>query len=110
MATGVGSLAAPPGLRLRRAYQRHEAAILGVLGLAGFTALWEVASRLGWINPVILSSPSRVGDALVRQIRSGELLRDLQVTTVEFALGFVIAVALGVAVGVLMGLAQDAEF
>jgi NitT/TauT family transport system permease protein len=110
MATGAGSLAAAPGLRLRRAYRRHEAAILGIVGLGGFTALWELAGRLGWINPIVLSSPSRVGDALVRQVRSGDLLRDLQITTVEFVLGFVIAVALGVGVGVLMGLYQDAEF
>lgn len=97
-------------MRLRRVYLRHEAVILGVVGLAGFTALWELAGRLGWINPVVLSTPSRVGDALLRQVRAGELLRDLQVTTAEFALGFAVAVALGVAVGVLMGLYQDAEF
>ncbi|HLH24546.1 MAG TPA: ABC transporter permease [Chloroflexota bacterium] len=110
MAARAGSLGAPPGLRLRRVYLRHEAAILGVLGLAGFTALWELAGRLGWINPVVLSSPSRVGDALLRQARSGELPRDLQVTAVEFVVGFGIAVALGVAIGVLMGLYQDVEF
>jgi ABC-type nitrate/sulfonate/bicarbonate transport system permease component len=110
MATRAGKLAALPGARLRRAYRQQEAPILGVVGLAGFTALWELAGRLAWINPVVLSSPGRVGDALVRQVRSGELLRDLQVTTVEFVLGFAIAVALGVAIGVLTGLYQDAEF
>jgi len=110
MAARVGSLAAAPGLRLRRAYLRHEAATLGMIGLVGFAALWELAGRLGWINPVVLSSPSRVGDALLRQVRSGELLRDLQVTTVEFLVGFGIAVAIGVAVGIVMGLYQDAEF
>jgi NitT/TauT family transport system permease protein len=110
MAARAGNVAPAPGVRLRRAYLRHEAAVLGVVGLAGFTALWEAAGRLGWINPVVLSSPSRVGEALTRQVRSGELLRDLQVTTVEFVVSFAVAAALGVAVGVLMGLYQDAEF
>lgn len=110
MAARAGAVGAPRAVGLRRAYLRHESALLGLLGLALFTALWELAGRLGWINPVVLSSPSRVGDALVRQVRSGELLRDLQVTSAEFALGFAIAVALGVTVGVVMGLYQDVEF
>jgi ABC-type nitrate/sulfonate/bicarbonate transport system permease component len=111
MAARAGVIGAPPlGARLRRGYLRHEAAILGVVGLVGFGALWELAGSLGWINPVVLSSPSRIGDALVRQLRSGELLRDLQVTSAEFALGFALAVVVGVAVGVVMGLNQNVEY
>jgi NitT/TauT family transport system permease protein len=110
MAARAGGVSGAPLAGLRRVYLRHEPAVLGVLGLALFGALWEAAGRLGWINPVVLSSPSRLGDALVRQVRSGELLRDLQVTSAEFALGFGVAITLGVAVGVLMGLYQDMEF
>lgn len=109
MAARAGAVA--PTLRgaLARVYRRHEPALLGTLGLVLFAALWEIAGRLGWINPVVLSSPSRIGDAFVRQVASGELLRDLQVTTLEFAVGFGLATVIGVALGVAMGLNQDVE-
>ena len=110
MATRAGAVAPAPGLGLRRAYLRHEPVILGVVGLALFVLLWELASRAGWINPVVLSSPSRIGEAFGRQWASGELPRDVQASGAEFALGFGLAVVVGVAVGVLMGLYQDAEY
>ncbi len=91
-------------------YAKQESLALGMLGLVLFGGLWEFAADRGWINPVTLSSPGRIGDALVRQWASGDLLRDLQVSLVEFLIGFAISAVIGIAVGIVMALNSNAEF
>ena len=100
----------PPALALRQLYLRSEPVVLGAAGLLLLVAAWELAARWGWLNPVVLSSPSLIGVAFGRQWASGELLRDLQVSVAEFALGFGLAAAIGLAVGLAMGLHRDAEY
>jgi NitT/TauT family transport system permease protein len=97
-------------LQFQKRYTRHEPLILGTLGLVLFVAAWELAAFRGWLNPVILSSPSRIGEALQRQVGSGELFRDLQVSAMEFVLGFAIAAVLGLVVGLAMGFRRSVEY
>ncbi len=99
---------APP--RLRRVYLRYEPVILGGAGLALVIAIWELAARWNWINPILLSSPSQIGKAFERQWVSGELLRALVTSGAEFAVGFGLAVLGGAAIGLAMGLHQDIEY
>jgi NitT/TauT family transport system permease protein len=89
---------------------RHEPVFLGLAGLALFGAAWELVTRWNWVNPIVLSSPTRIGEAFQRQWASGELLRDLQISLAEFALGFGLAAVVGIAVGIAMGLNQDVEY
>ena len=103
---GAGSGGSP----LRRWYRRHEGPILGAIGLAGLLGGWEIAAALGWINPIILASPSRIGHAVARQWRSGELLADLAITGVAFALAYALALLAGLSVGLAMGLFRDVEY
>ena len=110
MAAAAGSLSGGAADRLRRAYLRQESVVLGVLGLALFVGLWELAGALGWINPVALSRPSQIVLAAQRQWSSGELPRDLQVTLAEIGLGFGIATLIGVLLGIAMGLNRTAEY
>ena len=112
MAAVAGSLSAPGGvvMRVRRGYLRHEPLLLGVLGLFLFVGLWELASAVGWINPVVLSRPSQVAAAVGRQWASGELPRDLQVTIGEIVASFLVASAVGVALGIAMGLNRTVEY
>jgi NitT/TauT family transport system permease protein len=79
------------------------------LGLALLPLLWELAADLAWLNPVTISSPTRVALALQRSLSTGELQRDLAATLFEFGLGFVSATLLGVGLGVLMGLVHRVE-
>jgi NitT/TauT family transport system permease protein len=95
--------------RIGLAGRRSEPLVLGTIGLVGLLLAWEAAARLGVIDPIVLASPSRVGAALSRQWRSGELLRDLLTSGLEFGLAYLIALVAGVAVGLLMGLVRDAE-
>lgn len=94
----------------RRVYYNHEAVILGAIGLLLFGSAWELAARLGWLDPIILSSPSRVGDAFQRQWAAGEVLRDLRVSLLEFSVAFAISAFIGVSLGILMGLYRNAEY
>ena len=90
--------------------RRHESILLGLTGLGGLALSWEAAARVGAIDPVVLASPSRVGAALSRQWRSGELLSDFTTSAAAFVLAFVLALLVGSALGLLMGLVRDAEY
>ena len=79
-------------------------------GLVSFVALWEFAAAQHWLNPVIVSSPSRIAAAFAGQLASGQYAGDLGVSLTELAVGFALAVVAGVAVGIAMGLNRDVEY
>jgi NitT/TauT family transport system permease protein len=68
-----------------------------------FFALWEAVFLVVPFDKLFISKPSLIFLGLVDLISSGDLLRDLAVSAVPFAYGFVAAVIVGVTVGVVMG-------
>ncbi|MDR7519356.1 MAG: ABC transporter permease subunit [Armatimonadota bacterium] len=62
--------------------------------------LWEAASRLGWVSPMLAPPPTRVAAVLVGLFGSGQIWPHFAVTMVEAAGGLV----LGLGVGVVLGL------
>ncbi|MBM6616359.1 ABC transporter permease [Bacillus suaedaesalsae] len=60
-----------------------------------FFGLWEVSSRLTWIDPLIFSSPSRVVNLLIDKVADGSLLSHTAVTLFETVLGFILGTLLG---------------
>lgn len=64
--------------------------------------LWEVAARLGWLNDFIFSSPSRMLDALMQMIQSGEIFRHTLITLAETFVSFFFVIGGGLLVAVLM--------
>jgi ABC-type nitrate/sulfonate/bicarbonate transport system permease component len=88
----------------------NEATILGITGIVLFLALWELAAQLGWLNPVIVSSPSRIAVAFAGQWQSGQFIGDLGVSVAELVIGFVLSAVAGVAVGIAMGLNRITEY
>jgi NitT/TauT family transport system permease protein len=91
-------------------YRRHDATLLGVLGLVLFIGGWELGARAGVINPLIVSSPLRIMDAFQAQLRSGVLLGDLGTSIVELGIGFGLAVVVGIGLGIVMGLSRRTEY
>jgi ABC-type nitrate/sulfonate/bicarbonate transport system permease component len=83
---------------------------LGALGFVILLALWEAAARAGLANPVVISSPSRIATAFVRQWSSGDLLTDIGTSAVEFGIGFGMAIIVGVALGLAMGMNRFVEY
>ena len=95
---------------VRRNSDRFEEIALGCLGIFLLVAGWEYAARAGWLNPVIVSSPSAIADAFARQWREGELQADLLVSLREFAIGFSMSLVVGLALGVAMGMSRLVEY
>jgi len=60
-----------------------------------FFALWETASRLHWVNPLIFSSPSKIWVLLVHKIQDGTIFSHIGVTVFETIMGFVLGTFLG---------------
>ena len=87
-------------LRRERRYARRvrwcQAGILVV-----FFALWELAGRLGWIDPFIFSGPSRIWQT-ARALWSEGLLRHVAVTVGETLAGFSLGALVGTGLAVLL--------
>jgi NitT/TauT family transport system permease protein len=84
-------------------------ALLAVLGLGSFLALWELAFAMRWVNPVLLPGPIEVGRALWSLTASGELARHLSASLYRISIGWVLGAAGGVALGVGIGLSTAAR-
>ncbi|MBO1005889.1 ABC transporter permease [Pseudogracilibacillus auburnensis] len=61
-----------------------------------FLSLWEIASRLHLIDPLLFSSPTKVSSLLYEKVLDGSMLNALQVTLFETVLGFIIGTVLGI--------------
>jgi ABC-type nitrate/sulfonate/bicarbonate transport system permease component len=64
---------------------------------------WETAATVGVVDPLFVSSPSRIAAALVNLTREASFWKDLQVSAVEFGVGFVAAVVTALALGLVAG-------
>lgn len=58
-------------------------------------ALWEAAAALGWVNPFITSSPSRIVKTIFSLSTGGNLLYHAGVTLLETLIGFFLSTLLG---------------
>ena len=73
---------------------------LGVLAL--LLGLWELVTAVGWVDPFIMSSPSRIAKTIGTLYQDGSLFYHIGVTLWETLAGFAIAVVLGFAVALLL--------
>jgi len=79
----------------------YRRAVFGTAGLAGFVALWWVASLFQ--PDFVLPSPLSVAEAFYAELRSGEMLTALGQSIQHWLPGTVVGTALGVAAGVALG-------
>ena len=70
--------------------------------LIALIALWEIAARVGWIDPFLTSSPSRIVKSLMNFINEGTLGRHILVTCYETILGFTLGTVIGVIIAILL--------
>ena len=73
---------------------------IGILLL--LLGLWEMAASLGWADPFLTSSPSRICKTIASLYADGSLFYHIGVTLAETMIGFIIAVAVGCAVALLL--------
>jgi NitT/TauT family transport system permease protein len=70
--------------------------------IGGFLFLWEIASGR-WIEPFLISSPSRIFMSMITGFHSGDLLQHTWVTFLEIAIGFPLGAVTGIALGYCFG-------
>ena len=90
--------------------RRLPPVLLGVLSFATILITWEVAVRVGWLNPFFTAQPTTIVAALAQDARSGELARSASVSLIEFGAGFGAAIVVGLTLGVLAGWFTTVEY
>ena len=70
--------------------------------IGGFLLLWQIASG-PWIEPFLISSPSRIFLSLIAGFQTGDLLQHTWVTFVEIAIGFPVGAIAGISLGYAFG-------
>jgi ABC-type nitrate/sulfonate/bicarbonate transport system permease component len=95
---------------LARLYLDHERVVIGGGTLLAFLLVWEAFGRSGLIDPLFISSPTRVARAGWRLIRDGDFWSDLQVSGTEFIVGYGAAVAIAAPLGLAIGLSNRLRY
>lgn len=85
---------------------RFARASLGWLLPALIILAWEALARSGFISPNVLPAPSAVLAAFWRLLVSGELVRNIGVSTWRALAGFLIGGSIGFALGLANGLSR----
>jgi NitT/TauT family transport system permease protein len=96
-ATAAPAAPSPAYERYLRGLRRRAFAIQGwQIGLiVVFLAIWEIAPRAGWINPMLTSYPSAVAKMLVSMLQDGSLVLHTWTTFSETVIGFTGGMILG---------------
>jgi taurine transport system permease protein len=71
--------------------------------------LWYLSTERGWVSPVFLPKPGRVLAEGAANLASGQLLKDVWMSTQRVLLGFLLAGAVAVPLGVIMAVWAPAK-
>jgi sulfonate transport system permease protein len=82
--------------------RRLAVTVIRVAIMGGFVLLWEFASGR-WLEPFLISSPTRILSSLIAGFTNGDLLQNTWVTFQEIAIGFPIGAISGIALGYAFG-------
>lgn len=107
---GGGASPAPSSLaeRFQQAHARQERSrrrrrlLLNLAGVVLFLLGWEAIPHVfSWMNPALFPPPSRVLQAALPMVESGELAGHIAASLTRAAAGFSIALLLGITAGIL---------
>lgn len=70
--------------------------------LIAFLFLWEISTRLKWIDSFIFSSPSRVISTFITMWTKNQLYMHIGITLIETLISFLIVVFIGILIAVLL--------
>jgi taurine transport system permease protein len=95
----------------RKTNNRKPAFLLMVstLSVLSVLALWYFSTERGWVSPVFLPKPGRVVSEGVANLASGQLLKDIWMSTQRVVLGFVLAGAVAIPLGIIMAVWAPAK-
>jgi sulfonate transport system permease protein len=75
----------------------------------GLIVVWQILAQAGVITTRILPAPTQIGEAAIRLLQSGELVRNVGISLWRAASGFIIGGGIGLFLGVLNGINVTAE-
>src|SRR5215475_4719541 len=88
----------------------HERLMIGGGTLLGMLLLWEGFARSGLVDPLFISSPTRVAQAGWGLVHDRDFWNDLSVSGSEFLLGYGAAVAVAIPLGLAIGLSKRLQY
>ena len=100
--SGVRAVAREDLLAKRRVW----VPLIRVAVIGGFLALWEIASGW-WLEPFLISSPSRIVNSMIQGFQSGDLMHNAWVTFQEIGIGFPVGAISGIALGFWFGRSKN---
>ena len=74
-----------------------------------FVALWEVGARVGFVDPFIFSSPSRVVETIVVMSKDGSFFYHIGVTLGETLISFLLVNIIGILCAILLWWNENAS-
>ena len=82
--------------------QKRFIVLIQIAICAFFVFLWEISTKLGWLNDFIFSSPSRILSAFIDLASDGNLFHHVAITLSETFLSFFIVLLSGIFLSVLL--------
>jgi ABC-type nitrate/sulfonate/bicarbonate transport system permease component len=110
VSTSLKREGAPRHVQLARLWRDHEQALIGGGTLAAFLMLWQAFGESGLVDPLFISSPTRVLAAGYGLIQDRDFWNDLRVSGSEFILGYGAAVAIAIPLGLATGLSRRLQY
>ncbi len=86
---------------IKRRTDKFTTILLQIGLLVAFIGIWELAAKLEWIDPFIMSCPSRIVKIL-STLEMQELFTHIAYTLLECIVGFLVASGLGILIAILL--------
>lgn len=67
-----------------------------------FFSLWEIGARLKWVDPFLVSQPTKMFSSMLKLIGEGNFFNHIYVTCYETVIGFVLGTIAGTLIAVLL--------
>jgi ABC-type nitrate/sulfonate/bicarbonate transport system permease component len=99
-----------PRSALARVYSEQERLVIGCGALLSFLLIWEAFGRSGLIDPLFISSPTRVALTGYALMQDRDFWNDLAVSASEFGLGYGAAAAIAIPLGLAIGLSRRLQY
>ena len=100
---------APVAQAGRSAGRKPVLLLISTLSVLFVLALWYFATERGWVSPVFLPKPGRVVAEAISSFASGQLIKDIWMSTQRVLLGFALAGVVAIPLGIIMAVWAPAK-
>ena len=110
MSVAIVSRPLPPRKHFLGRLLENQRLTYGLAGVFVFLALWELGSRVGYIDRGFFGRPTGILEAGLKETQTDRFWSDLWASFSEFAIGFLLAIALGIPIGLAAGRFRRLQF